>query len=196
MGCGDSKVNVDDDPNNDISKLQLSKKEVNAFRKAFQKMDKDHGGSINISEFIESLNVEITIVSEEVFEDMDTSNNGSISFKEFTLLTWRFCTRGLDSIAEFAFDIYDTDNSHELTKEEIKEMIIESYGKETQKHNVRRLVSTFTHSLTYSHTHFYSLTYSLIHSLPHSFPHSLPHSLPHYLTHCLTHNLTHYSLTH
>jgi hypothetical protein len=42
----------------------------------------------------------------------------------------------LDSIAEFAFDIYDTDNSEQLTKPEIKELIIEAYGKITEKHNV------------------------------------------------------------
>lgn len=138
MGCGDSKVTAvsDGDPHGDVAKLQLSSNEVNAFRKAFRKMDKDNSGYIGIAEFIDSLNIERTVVSEEVFQDMDTSNDGSISFKEFTLLTWRFCTRGLDSIAEFAFDIYDTDNSEELTKDEIKEMIIESYGKVTEKHNV------------------------------------------------------------
>jgi Ca2+-binding EF-hand superfamily protein len=89
-----------------------------------------------VKEFIESLGVQRTVVSEEVFEDMDTSNDGTVSFKEFTLLTWRFCTRGLDSIAEFAFDIYDTDNSEQLTKPEIRELIIEAYGKITEKHNV------------------------------------------------------------
>lgn len=137
MGCGSSVVTASDgDPDNDIAKLQLSSSELSAFRKAFQKIDTNKSGSINIGEFIESLHVERTIVSEEVFEDMDTSNDGHISFKEFTMLTWRFCTRGLDSIAEFAFDIYDTDNSQELTKDEIKEMIIEAYGKVTEKHNV------------------------------------------------------------
>jgi Ca2+-binding EF-hand superfamily protein len=136
MGCGGSKVMDDGDPHNDIAKLQLSSKELKAFRKAFNSIDKDKSGSINVKEFIESLGVQRTVVSEEVFEDMDTSNDGTVSFKEFTLLTWRFCTRGLDSIAEFAFDIYDTDNSEQLTKPEIRELIIEAYGKITEKHNV------------------------------------------------------------
>lgn len=141
MGCGESKVLPDSsDPNNDVAKLQLSPSELNAFRTAFRKMDKDNSGSINITEFLKSLNVQRTVVSEEVFEDMDSSHDGSISCKEFTLLTWRFCTRGLDSIAEFAFDIYDTDNSQELTKDEIKEMIIESYGKVTEKHSVSVMI--------------------------------------------------------
>ena len=137
MGCDGSKIKPEDgDPNNDIAKLQLSKSDIKAFRKAFRKMDKDKSRSINVGEFLDALNVERTIISEEIFEDMDTSNDGHLSFKEFTLLTWRFCTRGLDSIAEFAFDIYDTDNNEKLTKKEIKEMLIESYGKLTEKHNV------------------------------------------------------------
>lgn len=142
MGCGDSKVACadDGDPNGDVAKLCLTPSEVKAFRKAFRKIDKNNSGFIGITEFLESLKVERTVVSEEVFQDMDASHDGNVSFKEFTLLTWRFCTRGLDSIAEFAFDIYDTDNSEELTKDEIKEMIIECYGKVTQKHNVSLLL--------------------------------------------------------
>lgn len=124
------------DPKSDVVKLQLTTSELKAFRKAFNQIDKNKSGSLSINEFIESLKVQRTVISEEIFEDMDTSCDGSVSFAEFTLLTWRFCIRGLDSIAEFAFDIYDTDNSEKLTNAEIKEMIIESYGKVTDKHNV------------------------------------------------------------
>lgn len=145
MGCGSSKIDDVDEKKSkqDLAKLQLSTSQIKAFRNAFRRIDKNNNGSINIKEFLESLNVERTVIAEEIFEDMDMSNDGNISFSEFTLMTWRFCTRGLDSIAEFAFSIYDTDNSGELTKQEIKDMIIESYGKVTEKHSVNAVLHAF-----------------------------------------------------
>jgi Ca2+-binding EF-hand superfamily protein len=142
MGCGDSKV-MTVETRNDLAKLQLSSSQIDTFLAAFHKIDRNNSGFINIKEFIDTLKIERTIASEEVFEDMDFTHDGRISFREFTLLIWRFCTRGLESIAEFAFDIYDTDNSQELTQDEIKEMILETHGKLTDKHNVSIIILLF-----------------------------------------------------
>eukprot|EP00602_Paraphysomonas_sp_CaronLab_P006684 CAMPEP_0185034454 /NCGR_PEP_ID=MMETSP1103-20130426/24373_1 /TAXON_ID=36769 /ORGANISM="Paraphysomonas bandaiensis, Strain Caron Lab Isolate" /LENGTH=243 /DNA_ID=CAMNT_0027571121 /DNA_START=186 /DNA_END=917 /DNA_ORIENTATION=- len=96
-----------------------------------------------MNEFLLALDIEKTPLAIEIFSEMDRSNDGHITFREFTLSIWKYCSRGPDSIWDFAFDIYDTDDSNELTREEIQEMIVEAFGKTSSKHDVGEIMSKF-----------------------------------------------------
>ena len=101
------------------------------------------GGQIEISEFLEALGLEDTPLSNEVFSEIDKSHNGQSDFREFTLAVWKFCSEGMESISDMAFDIYDQDDSNSLTRVEIKNMIIEIYGRISPKHDVQQLLNDF-----------------------------------------------------
>jgi Ca2+-binding EF-hand superfamily protein len=151
MGCGGTKVFVANEKKigqdaralEDFQKLQLTPQEINTFYTAFCKMDKDGSGHIEIAEFMKSLDLEMTPMSNEVFSELDKSHDGHSDFREFTLAAWKFCAKGLDSVSDLAFDIYDEDDSNALTKVEIKNMIIEIYGKVSPKHDVQSILNEF-----------------------------------------------------
>jgi hypothetical protein len=56
---------------------------------------------------------------------MDTDHSKKISFSEFIVNIWDFLTLDLD---HFIFEMYDTDDSHQLSRAEFEEIALCAYG--------------------------------------------------------------------
>lgn len=59
-----------------------------------------------------------------------------IIFYQFALNVWNYCVKGKSSIAEFAFDIFDTDNNQSLNEDEIIDMVCTIYGDKNLEQHV------------------------------------------------------------
>lgn len=63
------------------------------------------------------------------FEYFDTTGGGAIDFLEFVVSIWNICTLKIDTLTNFAFDMYDLDSDGLLSLPEIERMVEEVYGK-------------------------------------------------------------------
>lgn len=54
---------------------------------------------------------------------------GDVDFLEFMISVWNVCTCRVDSLSNFAFDMYDLDSDGELSVPEIEHMVWEFFGK-------------------------------------------------------------------
>lgn len=127
----------------DFKKIELSDSSIQLFYKVFVKFsnDFDHDHLIELDEFLDKLKLsDHNKMAREVFSDMDTDNSGDLNFREFVLCTWKYLTRSKESIAVFAFDLFDKDNSGSLAREEVKDMIEFVYGKKGLIDNVQRVL--------------------------------------------------------
>jgi len=59
---------------------------------------------------------------------------------------YHYLVKSKQAIAEFAFDIFDTDNSGSLSKEEIKEMITYVYGGAGLEGHLHKIIETMDNS--------------------------------------------------
>lgn len=99
-----------------------------------------------MDEFLSHLQLEKTRFTMEVFFEMDRDLNGSMDFQEFVMSVWRYATKRDVEIVEFAFDIFDTDNSGVLTEDELKDCIGEIYGKKGLNESTAKMLKKFDKS--------------------------------------------------
>lgn len=107
--------------------MEITEKEATKFFQLFEKIDKDHSGSIEITEFFDFFKLEMTDFAKRSFEVMDfdrqTNSVGSLHYGEFFVSMWNFCTLSHETLVKFTFDLYDTDGSGELSEKEIFNMV-------------------------------------------------------------------------
>jgi serine/threonine-protein phosphatase 2B regulatory subunit len=132
MGCGgstfDLERSVPPDWVEQFEALQMNKAELNHLFFAFKSIDRDQGGSIDISELLQHLDIEETSFSKRTFSVFDSNRSGSIDLREFILSLWNYCTLTQATLDIFAFDLYDTDESGELSFQEVENMVCDLYG--------------------------------------------------------------------
>lgn len=114
--------------------LQLSTHEIGQLYDKFLSIDSDRSGSVSVRELFAHLATEATYFRDRVFTLFDDDGSGKIDFREFVLSLWNYCTLSKASLVMFAFDLYDTDSTGELSPEEIEGMLRDLYGKQAQTH--------------------------------------------------------------
>jgi Ca2+-binding EF-hand superfamily protein len=67
-------------------------------------------------------------LTERCFRYFDVTGRGSVDFLEFVISVWNICTFKIDSLSNFAFDMYDTDSDGELSLPEIERMVNDLFG--------------------------------------------------------------------
>ena len=112
----------------DMTKLEINDYAINKLYYAFQCIDDDHSGEISLGEFHQHLNLDETHFSRKVFALLDEDGSGEIDFREFVLATWNYCTFTSRALAEFAFSLFDNDDSGTLEKGEIEILVEAVYG--------------------------------------------------------------------
>ena len=120
--------------------LELSDDDIEKFYLSFKKFDIVGNDLIEIDEFLPRLGLEKNRVSMEVFSDIDRNHDSKINFQEFVLSSWKYIAKGKKDLAEFAFDIYDTDNSEYLSEDEVINMVAELYGTKRLEDGTRKLI--------------------------------------------------------
>lgn len=99
-----------------IGKLKVGDEEAKKIFHAFEKVDQDKSGQIDVDEFFNGLRIEPTPFGECVFKVADVSNDGEIDFGEFFVAIYNFCSFDEYSMMQFCFNIFDVDRSGEIDK--------------------------------------------------------------------------------
>lgn len=101
----------------------------------FCRINKSLSGQITRSEFTQYFESDFQQQSlsyiDKCFEYFDTTGSGSIDFLEFTIGVWTICTMKVDTLANFAFDLFDIDVPHgEMSFPDVERMMVELFGEE------------------------------------------------------------------
>jgi Ca2+-binding EF-hand superfamily protein len=140
MGCCSSKKvfvasGKDGQSKSDLEKmfqLGFSKRNVDVLYTAFCKLDVTGDNQIEFAELCAALRLEVNEFSKEVFAECDFSHNGHVSFVEFVIAMWHFLGRDRESLAAFAFEVFDRDDTGYLGGEEVETMVDMVYGLNTK----------------------------------------------------------------
>lgn len=135
--------------------LQLRRGDIRQFLELYNKIDLDQDGSIMLDELMNHLNEGNIQFKSRIFSIFDENSSKTIDFREFVLSMWNYCTLSratLGIISEtrsikklttnhtvsfadlFAFDLYDSDGSGNLSPNEIVQMFQDLYGKSYNSH--------------------------------------------------------------
>eukprot|EP01032_Pedospumella_encystans_P023367 gene23367-26451_t len=115
--------------------MQLSEKEVRKLFNEFRKVDMDNSGSIGLPELLAHLDLPVTDYTQKVFSIFDEDRSGEVEFKEFVMTLRNYCTLTSSTLEMFAFDMYDSDGSGEISPNEVTQMLTDIFGKHEMKTN-------------------------------------------------------------
>jgi Ca2+-binding EF-hand superfamily protein len=110
--------------------LGFSRPTIEAFWVVFCRINKSLSGEISQEEFYSYFHFD-TGSSQFIgrcFDYFDLTSENRIGFLEFMVSVWNICTLKIDTLTNFAFDMYDLDFDGELSLPEIERMLQELYG--------------------------------------------------------------------
>ena len=109
--------------------IGISDKKVRLLLYEFRKMDKDHSGTVSVFEFFAYFNFQfVSPMARRFFTLFDDGNTGDLDFAEYCACIWNYNSLNENAIIDFAFQIYDVDNTKSLDSLEIVRMLQEAYG--------------------------------------------------------------------
>lgn len=111
-----------------FASLGWKRRTIQKFWRLYCRINTSHDGGIKLEEFLYFFDLDWTPWTERCFRYFDTTGGGDIDFLEFMVSVWNVCTLKIDTLSNFAFDMYDTDEDGELSIPEIEIMIEELYG--------------------------------------------------------------------
>lgn len=95
MGCLESvEGQIPKDWMEQFAVLRLSKNDVKRLFRAYNKIDCDHSGSVELNELFAFLNIENTKFTERVFRIFDMNHTNQVDFREFVMSLWNYCSLG------------------------------------------------------------------------------------------------------
>lgn len=92
-------------------------------------------GIINMGEFQQALGVESRGFAQRLFKAFDKDSTLSLEFLEFVHSLSAMCPKAtLDEKAKFIFNVYDTNSSGDISREELREILQFSLGENKSVH--------------------------------------------------------------
>lgn len=102
----------------------------------FWRMNKSQNGHIDILEFVNYFNFDRSLYVEKCFQYFDTTGSDEINFLEFVISLFSICTFEVDTLSNFAFDLYDLSNKGELSLPDLETLVKELYGSNLPKGSI------------------------------------------------------------
>ena len=106
-----------------IGKLKVGDEEAKKIFTAFERVDRDKSGQIDVDEFFNGLKIDPTPFGERVFKVADVSNDGEIDYGEFFVAIYNFCSFDEKGLLQFCFNIFDVDRSGDIDRDEVKALV-------------------------------------------------------------------------
>jgi len=103
--------------------FKASSQNLRGFRKLFAESDTDGDKSLSIAEFkatLESLNIEMTADTVELFDDIDANGDGKVTLNEFLKELYGAVSEERKQMLEAVFAKLDKDGSGAITYNEVK----------------------------------------------------------------------------
>lgn len=111
-----------------FASLGWKRRTIQKFWRLYCQINVSRDGGIKLEEFLDFFELDMTPTTERCFEYWNTTGGGDIDFLEFMVSVWNMCTFKIDTLSNFAFDMYDLDSDGELSIPEIENMVEELYG--------------------------------------------------------------------
>jgi Ca2+-binding EF-hand superfamily protein len=109
--------------------IGIADKKVRLLLQEFRKMDKDNSGTVSVFEFFAHFDFQfVSPMARRFFTLFDDNSTGALDFAEFCACVWNYNSLNEMAIIDFAFQIYDIDNTKSLEPLEIVRMLEEAYG--------------------------------------------------------------------
>lgn len=108
--------------------LQLKRGDIRKLYDMFCLIDKDHDGTITMTELMNHLIDSSVEFKTRIFQIFDGDHSKAIDFREFVVSLWNYCTLSRATLDLFAFDLYDVDGSGEISLQEMTQMFYDLYG--------------------------------------------------------------------
>ena len=112
-----------------LGKLKVPEEDARRLYRVFEKADRDTSGDIDIDEFFKAFNINHSYFAVRVFEQTDVNGDHEIDFPEFFSGLYNFCTMSERGMMRFAFELFDTDRSGSIEKDEVRNLVKMMYGK-------------------------------------------------------------------
>jgi len=114
-----------------LDELKISDYEFRMLELLFHEVDIDDSNTVDIDEFFQYFGFTmITPLSARYFDVFDVNGTLELDLISFIVTIWQLGTNSEEAMIQFAFDIYDEDNSKKISWDESYKMLIESYGGE------------------------------------------------------------------
>ena len=108
--------------------LHMTKDQARVMFSAFDTCDRDQSGAVDLDEFVSTIKgVKRTKFTRRCFSIVDEDGKGEFSFAQFLVCVWAIGTLEEENLAEFAFQLYDDDNSGLLEFAEVESIVDEVY---------------------------------------------------------------------
>ena len=109
--------------------MMATNKELKNYIKMFEKIDKDHNGTITIDE-LNALTHDknwshlgkSTAEWQQMLQQMDQNGNGEIDFSEFVQAVYDYSSLMSTEKIKNAFDFFDTDKDGAITRDELQQV--------------------------------------------------------------------------
>lgn len=128
---------TDEELNESVKTSHFDEGEVRKLFKRFKIIAESQirDGIINMGEFQEALGVESRGFAQRLFKAFDKDSTMSLDFLEFVhSLSALYPKATLDEKARFIFKVYDTNNSGDISRDELREILQFSLGENKSVH--------------------------------------------------------------
>lgn len=103
----------------------------------FRKNDVDVSETISISEMFTMYDIENTSFTRKLFRLFDVDGSNSVDFFEYICCLWNYLCNDKITLISFAFDVYDTNGSHSLTRDEVIHLVGEVWGESGSRDEIK-----------------------------------------------------------
>ena len=110
-----------------LASLGLNQTTITKFWRLFCQIN-NCSGTMQIEHFLEHFDLEWTHWTERCFKYFAITSGGEVDFLAFVVGVVTICTLKVDTLSNFAFDMYDLDSDGELSLPEIERMVYELFG--------------------------------------------------------------------
>lgn len=129
------------EPNNEywevtFKMLGLVRPTIESLWCIFWRINKSQNGHFDILEFLDYFNFDRTLYVEKSFEYFDTTGSDKVDFLEFVISVFSICTFEVDTLPNFAFDLYDLNDNGELSLPDLETLLKEVYGSNLSKDSI------------------------------------------------------------
>ena len=117
--------------------FRLPAKHIREFHQHFLAIDQFSAGKehnegdhkVTLQEWINYFDLENTEFTRRAFSVMDKNGNGEIDFPEFVMTLYHYCTFDWHGLVDFAFDMADANENHQLSMDEVHALVKFVYGR-------------------------------------------------------------------
>eukprot|EP00596_Hydrurales_sp_CCMP1899_P005442 CAMPEP_0119042630 /NCGR_PEP_ID=MMETSP1177-20130426/16034_1 /TAXON_ID=2985 /ORGANISM="Ochromonas sp, Strain CCMP1899" /LENGTH=437 /DNA_ID=CAMNT_0007009559 /DNA_START=351 /DNA_END=1664 /DNA_ORIENTATION=+ len=126
-------------------KLGYTRRDINKMYYSFKKLDVYNTNKVEFASFCEVNRINNPLGEAIFYKILEIEKNGEITFESYLLCIWNaFSIFDNSSMAELAFQLFDTDKSGSLSFPEIGKMVALMYGdKSTKYHQVMSALGSY-----------------------------------------------------